>query len=282
MSLEYSYEALLAKPLFNKNKIFIYVEGIDDIPFWTYFFEEAGINCNQECDFNPVNGHVIQKFINELSSNDRNFLIAIDRDYNYYLENNYTENLLISTPCHSIENIIFCQYAITRLIRDICGLQQDSLKEVKNKIMSEMNKFKNEFYEIVLFDILNQYYNKNLQICSLHYENLRNNLELKKDEFRNCFLKEELENSKNIRDRIKTHFFKEIRGHFLEGWAIGLIKSLVKKYRRGSAQSSKEFIRVCLIGCKCGKHCLMYDKIITNIKKSYTHLKNKIMNNKAP
>lgn len=116
---EFSTEAKCALPLFDidARKIRVFVEGIDDIPFWENIFsnivpEEYGIEISE------VGGcQELYKLLNAASSK-QDFIVAADSEYDEILNDKikYKNALTMFTKRHSIENYLFCKNSIIRTI----------------------------------------------------------------------------------------------------------------------------------------------------------------------
>lgn len=262
MNLNYSQKAENARALFF-NKPIIYVEGQDDLPFWTTFFHQAGFPCKIEA----VGGSKIKDTIARLDTEKSTFFVAMDRDYSCYTNEIPPRDNLIMTPCHSIENIIFCRCKINDFVRKRAYLYDDEEKKLDDKIFSHMKKFKRKFFLFLYFDILNQVYSKGKVILKKNYNNLdyTDRMQLKE-----IFSREELQSLAGILKHLYKNFFLEVRGHFLESWACDLVRILVKN-RNIKINCDNNTLRAAFNDCSCSKKCELYTILIQEITQKMTN-----------
>lgn len=153
---EYSNAALEAKDLFYNRRI-VYVEGCQDVIFWSECFELLGISCIVE----PVGGvKEIHKYIQKILNEDIDLLVALDRDYSNYTHDSYDDKRILITPCHSIENLIFCFPMANKIIKRYTSQNKNFLDRIKK----EAKKFEELFFDFLVYDILNIIHKRGIDV----------------------------------------------------------------------------------------------------------------------
>lgn len=271
--LEYSDEAQNSRFLFTNTPI-VYVEGQDDISFWSDLFKKVNFVCTIE----DVNGSKIKDYANNIIHHSASYLVAMDRDYLNYKSISYDHNNIIITPCHSIENIIFCKKSILKLIKKRSYLKDNQLTPLEEELDEELRKFKEKTLPLLRLDILNDVHEKSLKILSTHYEKCFSWNDERIKEIEKNFSETEL-NNPLINEQIQNNFFLEVRGHFLEHWASDLIRKLVQKYGPQKMNIDNNSLKLFLEEFTCSPYCDFIENFlqyILNKVKNYNTVKDSI------
>ena len=234
-NLEYSPEALSNKSLFYNKKISVYVEGEDDILFWNSLFEIA----NFEAHIEDVGGkNELKKYINSIIYENSDFVVATDLDYLEFLfkQKKISHNRIVTTYGHSIENTMYCFQKINKIISNLSRKKINIVDEIEEWAHS----FTNDVFELIIYDIANERYNKGVSVlpnaCNRFLINNnsisidKNEVETKIQEIYDSFIEIEINSVKRLRKKIKKENWYIIRGHFLTNAIINYIKKRVFEF----------------------------------------------------
>lgn len=149
----------LAVPYFYEKKYLGYVEGADDIFYWSKKLIEYEIN---DILLEEVGGKLeISEKIKSLDKckmGDLNF-IFLDKDYDEILEKIVSNKQIIYTYGHSIENSFCCKKNLIEMICDYNNIQKSEIKKIKKieiKYDEFIKKVEELTKELLIFDILNE------------------------------------------------------------------------------------------------------------------------------
>jgi len=220
---------------FYQKDIVVYVEGQDDIPFWTYLFKTfSSINFK----IKDVGGRCeIEKYIDKIIRGDISNVVACDADFSYFKDGFKTHNNVIITYGYSIENTLLCEQSINKLI-DLTGkfnnesITEDIINWIKEMCFSTTN--------LVVYDIANC-------ILSLGLEVVGNNCSkftISENDYRLCDKKiidfiisldlqiDEEDIYKKISDILaenNRNICDFLRGHFMFSAALKFITKFISK-----------------------------------------------------
>lgn len=266
-----SVDSELATAYFFEKEYMGFVEGKDDILYWSKKLEEHNIN---NIHFEEFSGKEnINKELEELLRNKELKFIFLDRDYNEILKKMLENDQVIYTYGYSIENTFCCIESLVEIILD-CEIIQKKEKEKIEKIKEDIDEFlekvKKQVIELLIFDILNEkkagqegYRATGFIPTKSYAEFFKNNFEWKSEEtkenlfsFAQCnFKQEEIDELKEF--FVSRDWKKYIRGHFLNSIFLLIFKKFV------SGSITLQFFNKTLID-RC-KNCNDKDCI----KKSY-------------
>lgn len=112
-----SVKAQNVQAQFYGKKAVVYVEGGDDVIFWSSYFD---VN---QCELIQVNGsNNINKKIDSILHEGLLCIVACDSDYSYYDGNHIEHPLIVRTLSHSIECIMYCPININECIKKCVGV----------------------------------------------------------------------------------------------------------------------------------------------------------------
>ncbi len=233
-SLDYSKEALEAKGLFYGKQLTVYVEGQDDILFWTYLLNIADIDAYIE----EVGGtNEIEKYIKDIIESDAGFFVACDLDHSDFLYSPINHERIIQSYGYSIENSMYNFGSINSIVSKL-GRKQVNVVEIVEKWAHD---FCDNIYDLIIYDIANHKYQKGVKIlgnCSIPFLTSKKSTKINPDRvekfinsIKSNFSEEEIEIetvTKLLNDS-KKNFWYHIKGHFLSHAVLNLIKHLVNK-----------------------------------------------------
>jgi len=231
-NVTYSNDALSAKSIFYNKPFSVYVEGKDDILFWSYVFEISGLKPHIE---EAVGRDGIYGYINEIVNNGAKYIVACDNDHNDFTNKRPEHKNIISTYGYSIENSMYNPININDVISK---LSKKSL-DLSPLINAWIEKFCNEAIHLLKYDIANHKYNKGVSICGdtcYRFLSTPSSHKLSEDSINN-YLKDLANNfdqneinecDELIKGGNKDVWFL-IKGHFLTNAVINFIKNTVFK-----------------------------------------------------
>lgn len=116
--LEYSSEALNARNEFLGIKTVIYVEGDDDVLFWTEIFSEVA---DDKFEVEPMGGSMqLDNRIKEIESGKIKAIAARDSDFLKILQKSTKHPRVLYTHSYSIENSLYVTDSILELTKSFC------------------------------------------------------------------------------------------------------------------------------------------------------------------
>lgn len=231
-SLEYSLDALEIKSSFYNKDFTVYVEGEDDVIFW----ENAFKTCDKKIHVEDLNGiNEVKKIIKLITEKNAILYVAIDNDYNEFIEIPIQHDRIIVTYGHSIENTLYNKHTIQRIVRQFSRKTTNIDLELTNII----HQFEQAIMPLLVLEIANEIYKKNTSIlgknCSKFLVNnssvklCQKKIESFKESKVHIFSETELSLTlEMINDKNKPIWYL-IRGHFLTNFIINVIKYFVKK-----------------------------------------------------
>lgn len=240
--LSYSVDAKNVIHLFHGVSKIVYVEGDDDIPFWeTIFNKLAPYTVKVE----EVGGkEEVQKYINDILSDNANFIVARDADYDA-ISGKIEHPNIIYTYGHSIENSLVNSSILNKVIRNVCRLRNN---EVPSTLSSDwINEISEAVAPLVYHDIINELDGLGVSVLNKSCEQFlvsRNNYKFCEKKI-NAYLEQlpfqvdetRIEESGNLIDERGLSIVDILRGHFLFSAAYYFIKHTVRNLRRKTSIS---------------------------------------------
>jgi hypothetical protein len=108
--LEYSLEALNVLRKFYRAQALVYVEGDDDVPFWTSVFATQG---DMNVVVEPAGGvEELDKFVRRIEEEDACLIVARDADYTQFQGTRSNSDRVLYSHGYSIENSLYTRKAI--------------------------------------------------------------------------------------------------------------------------------------------------------------------------
>ncbi|WP_417371286.1 DUF4435 domain-containing protein [Gelidibacter japonicus] len=250
-SLEYSQAAEEAKGLFYNKDFTVYVEGDDDVMFWTHLFDLAEIDAHIE----EVGGNEeIVKKIKEILDNNATFIVACDSDHSDFIEP-ISHDRIIKTYGYSIENSMYSPLNIQKVVRNV-GKKPVSIEE---EIGKWAESFSNNLYGLLIYDIANHVYDKGIQVfgnncqrflksgtsrevCNTQVSNYLENI-------KKHFTEAEINEVKEKLSKSKKDIWFHLKGHFITNGIINLIQHHVKQINGTKCNISHDSLYALTIDC---------------------------------
>lgn len=270
--LEYSPKAFAARSLFYSTPV-VYVEGIDDIPFWSYLFEKIGFKCTIEA-LGGVEEVLRHLPIIESDISSTNFA-AIDGDYKKYNNTIPSSTHIFVTPTYGIENLMFCPTKMSRVL--FSHIKKNSPEYYLNLINDFLNEFKEKFIYLTSLDILNYVQKTGQKILESSFAKFFNKSTLFDDKkisiheqmCMSYFSQEELIQLADIKSKLHDNFFDDIKCHFLESFYQHMLREIIRK-SNANLDISNDALRDMCYNCLCTDPC-------KPIKGLYEQIKDKLM-----
>ena len=112
--IEYSVEAEEAKRLFYNKDYTVFVEGADDVIFWSKLFELAELDSHIE----DVGGKDrLKTKIYDILDSGASFIVCCDSDHSDFDDERIEHQQIIRTYGYSIENSMYCNYSKSQITR---------------------------------------------------------------------------------------------------------------------------------------------------------------------
>jgi hypothetical protein len=227
--LSYSANALNALSKFHRRQYIVYVEGDDDISFWSELFSLFGLS-----DFHmKVAGGKprIEKLANSLLNDEIDVVVARDCDYSDLLDQQRKHKRILYTYGYSIENSMYCASSLAKAINIYSHSIEDRTTETENWLTSLLSSFE----ELIIYDVANEKFGKRIGVMSgscvrflksnnSHFADQTKINKFVKD-IKPRFATDEIDDVKKLLKQSKKPLFSVIRGHFLTNAIMNFIKN---------------------------------------------------------
>ncbi|WP_445145252.1 DUF4435 domain-containing protein [Dyella sp. Tek66A03] len=111
--LEYSIDAVNVLSKFYRADALVYVEGDDDIPFWSAVF--AGVESGRVTVESAGGSEEVEKLVLRIEREGAKLVVARDADYTLYSGTRSGSNRVVYSYGHSIENSLYTRAVIKRI-----------------------------------------------------------------------------------------------------------------------------------------------------------------------
>jgi len=148
--LEYSDEALNARSAFFRVKSIVYVEGDDDVMFWSEVFSKVP---GFSCEFEQTGGSSeLDKIIDKIASGNLNAIAARDSDLLGFLGKKISNPRVLYTYGYAIENSIYTPSAIQAIARTWCKDPGIAINECQEWVLATSR----ELRKLLTLEIANE------------------------------------------------------------------------------------------------------------------------------
>ncbi|MET4675930.1 MULTISPECIES: DUF4435 domain-containing protein [unclassified Luteibacter] len=145
--LEYSLEALNVLRRFYRADVLVYVEGEDDIPFWSAVFNAAG---GSTVVVEEVGGVAeLDKLIERIEADDASLVVARDADYSLLSGSRSKSPRVIYSMGYSIENSLYT----TAVIKRVAHLENRKMAPREEDIRAWLREIASALFPVVVNDI---------------------------------------------------------------------------------------------------------------------------------
>jgi len=146
-TLEYSPDASNVLDLFYGRDAVVYVEGEDDIPFWSAAFK---VFASADVEVLSLGGsEELDKMIARIVADDLRVIAARDSDFTRLTGRAVIEERIVYTYGYSIENTLYNQLSVADISATSCRLYRPDVKSTREwfkDLFAEMN-------DLVVFDL---------------------------------------------------------------------------------------------------------------------------------
>ncbi|WP_454863292.1 DUF4435 domain-containing protein [Pseudomonas hormoni] len=112
--VDYSKDAVNILSRFYRSSFVLYVEGDDDVQFWSKVFQQF---CSFKIEVIPVGGAVeIDRKIERIINEDLRALAARDSDHTKFRNEHVSDNRIVYTYGYAIENTLFTPSSVTEIL----------------------------------------------------------------------------------------------------------------------------------------------------------------------
>lgn len=216
---EYSTDALNTKSLFYRAKIVIYVEGDDDVIFWSTIFSTVP---DFKFHIEPLGGsNELDAYIERIQAGELDAIAARDSDYLTHTKGKVDHERILYTYGYSIENTLYTAESIHALTKLWC--KDISLERAVSDEWLE--SFGNGIRCLLTLDIANAAAGSGLQVfrdnCSQFMQSKTSahlcpeRINIKNTEIRKILPAEVFANLNEMIDISASDIALAIRGHFL-------------------------------------------------------------------
>lgn len=281
MSFLHSTEALNVISKFYMSDLMVYVEGDDDVLFWNYYFRKYGENLKFKVE-KTGSCNDLKPYTQKILEEDARIIVALDRDYNWFLPNIKTHTRILYTYGYSIENTLFCSSSINIMISNLYKY----LINFELDIKLWQAEFGDSFFELLKYDIANYVYEKGMSVlgdtcCRFLDENQNWRVDTQKvnnyiDEIKDNFSIDEIANIEKLLNISTFSKWFIIKGHFLEHGVINFVSGYVsEKINKKRKKINTDLLYSFVIDrCnRCGNSCDQndyYKTIIDTVINSLT------------
>lgn len=252
----------------------VYVEGIDDVPFWEFLFNKF---TDYSVEISDVGGvPEVEKYIAKIEAGEITAIVACDADFSYIDRFSEHSNVIRSYG-YSIENSLICDKTLKKVIKTIARVPMKSV--VEGSIFQWLNMLESTTEKLVIQDIANHIMGegksvagdncakfmktkKSAEVCPRKIDQHLITIDLNV----NKRLEEKIKSSIVESDRIEADF---LRGHFLFSAALRYVTSEIKKLGRNVNVSNESFF-ACLL--------MAFESVFDENHNHYNYYKNVIGN----
>lgn len=275
-SLEHSNDGISVLYQFNETKVMLYVEGVDDIPFWNGIFSKYAPKGFYELE--QTHGKKgLKKYIDGICDGSlKNVMVACDSDYSSFSENqSISHPLIVTTYGHSIENSMFCAPMMASYITRLSTTTDNQLPMVFRWISS----LEEHAHKLLVIDILNDLKPRGnscrcLTLGFPRFSNGKGYFDVSKvseflDSVDAIYTEQEKEEVEAKVKKCDKPIYKILQGHFLEGATNEFIRKVT------NCQLSRNAIYAEFSTCRrslCEELCADIQYVKTEIESAVSYV----------
>lgn len=229
----YSSDAIDVLHRFHNARFVVYVEGQDDVPFWSSLFEKSGIS---EYHIEYAGGiEELRKIASQIICDDAQVIVACDAHYSLLLHDSPNHDRIISSFGHSIENTMYCPHTINRVIRKLAKAQH----EYKPFIIGWYAAFCASAKLLLVYDLAREKHGKPVEVLGrscARFLKAANSYHLDDIKIKDYILvikphfqDNQIRASLRLIDHSTLDIRHIINGHFITNAVINLIKASVRR-----------------------------------------------------
>lgn len=272
-TLSIAAQSLEAK--FYNKKAIVYVEGKDDLNFWSDYFNPEDFIIREVEGCNNLNGKIEDIVNHELKQ-----IVACDSDYTNYMPNQTSHPLVVRTLSHSIECMMYCPFNISETIKSLARSLDGKIEE----ITLSYDQFGRDIKELVAYDIANNVHKIGIPILdssSVRFLKNKKSIIVDKNKI-NDFLNPLKPFFSNIDinailqkiDSEDRNMRQITRGHFQKGFVTNLIRKITKDINGKEVSIPDDSLYALLVKCpsNCSTSCKERSLIQKRVKDAIDYL----------
>lgn len=270
----YSSDGLDVLGEFHETDVVIFVEGDEDILFWSSMVNLAGV---RSFTFDSVGSKSqIDEKIRQVVEDNALVVVACDSDHSPFLDSHVDHIRVVRTPGYSIENTTFCPVSLVRLLRKLSRSATADL----NIITGWYDRFCREVLPLLEYDLANQVFRIGVSVfgdsCARHLIDQKSEhlspTKIRRfiEEFEDRFEEEQLERVRQMIAEDGREIRMLIKGHYLVSGVRNLLKNEAQKLRGKRPNLSDEHLLSATIDCceYCGvdHECQSKDELLEAVR----------------
>lgn len=253
----------------------VYVEGRDDVLFWSQYFDRNKFEIREKDGCRNLDD-----IIDAIQNNGLKQIVACDADYSFYEKKKRNHPLLVTTLSHSIECVMYCPVNLNNCIQKLARDLSDHIVDIN----SLYDTFCNDVKELVIYDIVNNVYKHGDSILGdscVRFLGSNQSVTIdpdKVDDFLKLrsFPSEQLDEIRNQMKSDNRSMRQITKGHFQTGFVLNLLKKISSQIRGDSCGTiSCDTLFAMLVDCstKCNIECNEREYIKMKVKQAIDYLR---------
>lgn len=254
-TFQFSIPAQNVEAKFYNKKGIVYVEGPDDVIFWSQYFDKSLFEIRR------LGGcRNLSDYENDIIYRGLKCVVAKDADYSSYIPSSAKHPLIVCTLSHSIECVMYCPFNINAYLQKLTR----TLDDYTSQIQPIYEAFCDDITELLVYDIANNIFGIGCSICGdscMPFMQSNTSVKISKDKI-NSFLKrvnskftpQQLSEARNFLNTDHRHKRQVCKGHFQTSFVINLLKHLTAEITSNHSPSiSNDALYAQLV--KCDPEC---------------------------
>ncbi|WP_082075450.1 DUF4435 domain-containing protein [Pseudomonas sp. 2(2015)] len=252
--IEYSSDATNVLDLFYRCDAVVYVEGDDDVPFWSIAFK---VFADANVEVQSVGGAVeLDKIIDRIVDEDLKLIAARDSDFIRLTGADKKEERVLYTYGYSIENTLYCHRSLSQISSVWCRQYRADAQVCREWLEGFFERFK----VLIAYDVACHVFEKTFSAlgdnCTRFMDGEKSifidakKLESKISEMEGKMNQQELAYAQSLIDGHGVNYSFHMKGHFLASAAQKYLSAKLKDHGRGNSisfesmySSAIEFVR---------------------------------------
>ncbi|MFC1935215.1 DUF4435 domain-containing protein [Chloroflexota bacterium] len=274
----YSTSALNVLHRFFRVRFVVFVEGADDIVFWSAQFQKAGLD-----DYHtyPVGGMPkLRKIISQIVNENARVIAACDSGYSILIGDLPSHSRVVGTFGHSIENTMYCPHTLNLVIGKLSRIVIDRT----GIILKWFEEFSCSCRDLIIYDLAREENQKPVAVmgdkCSRFLRTTRSpklddgKISKHIDDIKDQFQENELVECTRLIGECERELRHIIKGHFLTNGVVNFVKNVVRKQTgKRPALPLDSLYALTSDGCvACANACSEFPVVEGRIKKAVESL----------
>lgn len=262
--LDYSTQALNVLSLFYGVRFVVFVEGVDDVPFWGFLFQKAG---ETDLEISTVGGvEELDKLISRIVAEDARIVVGRDCDHLPFTSARCSHPRVVYTYGYSIENTMYCPFALNRATKKACRDRKVRLPLIE----AFFDEFCHRSEELLILDVANARFGKGIEVIgdnccrflvgsrsiALSQTKISAHLQV----IRPKFTGKQLSKSRQLCRKDRRTLRHKIKGRFLTHAVRNFVKKQMRQAKKKDTFSLETLYQSLVEGCVvCAEDCTEWD-----------------------